>query len=73
MRCLLMIYEIYLYFSNAQQTCAYTPKLDVFGKVYSGYTLVRCKRKRQHRNQKTDRQKNEILTLKQIRNKVTND
>ena len=35
-----MIYEIYLYFSNAQQTCAYTPKLDVFGKVYSGYTLV---------------------------------
>jgi len=38
-----MIYEIYLYFSNAQQTCAYTPKLDVFGKVYSGYTLVSSK------------------------------
>jgi hypothetical protein len=35
-----MIYENYMYFSNAQQTCAYTPKLDVFGKVYSGYTLV---------------------------------
>ena len=41
-----MIYEIYLYFSNAQQTCAYTPKLDVFGKVYSGYTLVICNPKR---------------------------
>ena len=41
-----MIYENYMYFSNAQQTCAYTPKLDVFGKVYSGYTLVICNPKR---------------------------
>ena len=43
-----MIYENYMYFSNAQQTCAYTPKLDVFGKVYSGYTLVTSNPKRRH-------------------------